>query len=189
MLNVTAEAVAKIKSVIEAEKRAEVPAVRVSADEIGASYRYRLEFVEKGDRKDDDACLDADGVQVLIDAESGPRLEGATLEYVDDVSGSGFRFDNPNRPKLLENPLAARVQKFLDEQVNPSVASHGGFVTLFDVQDTRVFLQMGGGCQGCGQADVTLRQGIETMLRQEIPEITEILDSTDHAAGANPYYR
>ena len=84
--------------------------------------------------------------------------------------------------------LKDRVQGVLDREVNPSVASHGGVVRLLDVRDNQVYLQMGGGCQGCGQADVTLKQGVEVAIRAEVPEVGEILDTTDHAAGNNPYY-
>jgi Fe-S cluster biogenesis protein NfuA len=81
-----------------------------------------------------------------------------------------------------------RVQQVLDTRINPAVASHGGHVELIGVQGNSVFLQLGGGCQGCGQADVTLKQGIEVEIRAAVPEVGEILDTTDHAAGRNPYY-
>jgi Fe/S biogenesis protein NfuA len=84
--------------------------------------------------------------------------------------------------------LKSRVQELIDTMINPAVASHGGFVELIDVQDNRVYLQMGGGCQGCGAADITLKSGIERLIKEEIPEVTEVLDTTDHASGANPYY-
>jgi len=87
-----------------------------------------------------------------------------------------------------EDEIRARVEHLLETQINPAVASHGGWVELLGVQANNVFLQLGGGCQGCGMADVTLKQGIETLLRQEIPELGEVLDQTDHAAGRNPYY-
>ena len=87
-----------------------------------------------------------------------------------------------------EDEIRVRVQQLLDSQINPAVGSHGGWVELLGVQGNNVFLQLGGGCQGCGMADVTLKQGIETLLRQEIPELGEVLDQTDHAAGRNPYY-
>jgi Fe/S biogenesis protein NfuA len=127
-------------------------------------------------------------VRFLVAPDSVARLRGATLDYVEGLSESGFKFENPNHPALLDKPLAARVQQALDEHVNPGVASHGGHVSLADVQDERVFLRFGGGCQGCGMADVTLKQGVEQILRREVPEIGEILDITDHAAGDNPYY-
>ncbi len=84
--------------------------------------------------------------------------------------------------------LKTRVQELIDSMINPAVAGHGGFVELVDVQDNRVYLQMGGGCQGCGAADVTLKQGIERLIKEEIPEVAEVLDATDHSAGTNPYY-
>lgn len=87
-----------------------------------------------------------------------------------------------------EDEIRARVEHLLETQINPAVGSHGGWVELLGVQGNNVFLQLGGGCQGCGMADVTLKQGIETLLREEIPELGDVLDQTDHAAGRNPYY-
>jgi Fe/S biogenesis protein NfuA len=88
----------------------------------------------------------------------------------------------------MSEELKSRVQELIDTMINPAVAGHGGFVELIDVQDNKVYLAMGGGCQGCGAADITLRSGIERLIKEEIPEVEEILDTTDHAAGANPYY-
>src|SRR5206468_11082255 len=89
---------------------------------------------------------------------------------------------------VMSYDLKTRVQELLDSTINAAVAGHGGFVELVDVQDNRVYLQMGGGCQGCGAADITLKQGIERLIKEEIPEIAEVLDATDHSAGSNPYY-
>ena len=87
----------------------------------------------------------------------------------------------------MNEELKTRVQELIDTMINPAVAGHGGFVELIDVQDNRVYLQMGGGCQGCGAADITLKSGIERLIKEEIPEIAEVLDTTDHASGQNPY--
>jgi Fe/S biogenesis protein NfuA len=84
--------------------------------------------------------------------------------------------------------LMAKVQELIDSTINPAVAGHGGWVQLLDVKDNKVYIQLGGGCQGCGMADVTLKAGIERLIKEEIPEVEEVLDTTDHAAGANPYY-
>jgi Fe/S biogenesis protein NfuA len=84
--------------------------------------------------------------------------------------------------------LKSRVQELIDTTINPAVAGHGGYVELIDVQDNRVYLQMGGGCQGCGAADITLKSGIERLIKEELPEVTEVLDTTDHSSGTNPYY-
>jgi len=81
------------------------------------------------------------------------------------------------------------VQEVLDRQINPGVASHGGFVDLLDVRDGAAYVQLGGGCQGCAQVDVTLRQGIEVAIKAAVPEVTRVVDSTDHAAGTNPYFQ
>ena len=164
-------------------------ALRVSVRERGASFRYALEVVEGSARGEDDAVFEAAGIPFYVDGASLPLLRGATLQYVEELSGGGFRFENPNRPRLLEVPLAGAVQRVLDEEVNPGVAAHGGRVTLVDVLDGgRVVVEFGGGCQGCGMADLTLREGVTATLRRALPEITEVLDATDHAAGETPYY-
>ncbi len=187
IFHVTDAAQQRIRAVRESEK-ADDAALRVRAHEDGASFRYELGFVQREARDDDDQSIEFGDITVLIDPESLPRLTGATLEFVDDLDGTGFKIQNPNRPSLLENPIAARVQRVIDESINPSVASHGGRVSLMDVRDTRIFVQLSGGCQGCGMADVTLKQGIEETILREVPEVTEVLDVTDHGAGSNPYY-
>lgn len=108
--------------------------------------------------------------------------------------GSAIRaFLNPV-PELADGDrippehVRTKVQQVLDEMINPGVASHGGFVELLDVQDDNVFIRMGGGCQGCGAADVTLKMGIERLIREQVPQVREIFDTTDHASGMNPYY-
>ena len=88
----------------------------------------------------------------------------------------------------MNDDLATKVQELIDSTINPAVAGHGGFVQLIDVKDNRVYLQLGGGCQGCGAADITLKAGIERLINEELPEIEEVLDTTDHASGENPYY-
>ena len=88
----------------------------------------------------------------------------------------------------MSEELKTRVQDLIDNMINPAGAGHGGFVELLDVKENKVYLQMGGGCQGCGAADVTLKSGIERLIKEEIPEIDEVLDATDHDAGSNPYY-
>ncbi len=88
-----------------------------------------------------------------------------------------------------EAEIRQRVQELLDREVNPALWMHGGWVELIDVRKNSIFLRLGGGCQGCGAADMTLKQGIEKSIREMIPEVGEILDTTDHAAGRNPYYQ
>ena len=90
---------------------------------------------------------------------------------------------------LDDQTIRDKVQKILDEMINPAVAGHGGFVELLDVKENVVYLMLGGGCQGCGMVNVTLKQGIEATLRDEIPQIAGVVDQTDHAGGNNPYYQ
>jgi len=88
-----------------------------------------------------------------------------------------------------ESDIRKRVQDLLDREINPALGMHGGWAELIDVRQNSVYLRLGGGCQGCGSANVTLKQGIERSIRQLVPEVGEILDTTDHAAGRNPYYQ
>lgn len=90
--------------------------------------------------------------------------------------------------QLPAEEVRRRVQQVLDGIINPAVASHGGVVSLLEVTNNTVFLEFGGGCQGCGMVSVTLKYGVERTIRDEVPEVGEILDTTDHAAGRNPYY-
>ncbi len=87
-----------------------------------------------------------------------------------------------------DDALYDKVLDIFEQRINPMVAGHGGHVDLIDVQDGVVMLRLGGGCQGCGMADVTLRQGIETTLQQLVPEVQGVMDVTDHSSGANPYF-
>jgi len=152
-----------------------------------SGFQYKLGFVEAGERAPTDTRIDAGGFDLLIDAESVPNLEGASVDYVEGPHQSGFKIDNPN--PLWSDAAALAVQRVLDAEINPAVASHGGFVTLLDVRDGVVYIALGGGCQGCGMVDVTLKQGIEVRIREAVPEIREIVDTTDHAGGTNPFYQ
>jgi Fe/S biogenesis protein NfuA len=133
-----------------------------------------------------------DGIPVVVDPESARILEGTRVDWVDTLQESGFKFHNPNIQPLgsepLTGPLAERVQRVLTERINPSVAMHGGAVSLVDIRDNIVYLQMSGGCQGCGMASVTLTQGVKQVLHDMVPEIVDVQDVTDHASGTDPYF-
>ena len=120
------------------------------------------------------------------------RLVGAVIRSTLATGAPAVAAAPPTRPaggEVDDDALYEQVAKLFDEQVNPMVARHGGHVELIDVQDAVVMLRMGGGCQGCGMADVTLRQGIEGMLARFIHAVRGIVDITDHATGANPYFQ
>jgi Fe-S cluster biogenesis protein NfuA len=105
---------------------------------------------------------------------------------------SGFALSEEqveDRMMLMGRGTKEKIQYLLSHKINPGVAAHAGFVELIDVKDNNLYIRLGGGCQGCGAADFTLRQGIEAIIRKEVPEILQVFDITDHAAGMNPYYR
>lgn len=187
MMTVTDSAKQKIRGLLEAEGR-QGSAVRIAIAGRGpGGFQYDLRFVGGEERDAEDVVVDAGGFQVFIDAKSAPNLDGATLDFVDGVTQSGFKIDNPN--SVWTDPKAKAVQQVIDTQINPGVGMHGGFITLLDVKDDIAYIALGGGCQGCGMADVTLKQGIEVIIKQAVPEIHQVVDTTDHAGGTNPYYQ
>ncbi|MGH7541704.1 MAG: iron-sulfur cluster assembly accessory protein, partial [Gemmatimonadota bacterium] len=153
---------------------------------------YEMALVEPHERTANDATFDGGGFPVVVDPESAKILDGTTIDWVENLRGSGFQFENPNLKPLgsapLEGPLVERVRRVIDERINPGVASHGGAVSLVDIRENVVYVRMRGGCQGCGMASVTLTQGIKQMIMDAVPEIVSVQDVTDHQAGANPYY-
>jgi Fe/S biogenesis protein NfuA len=155
--------------------------------------RYEISIIEPDDRSDDDVVFGGYDFDVVMEPESAKLLDGASIDWIETLNESGFKVENPNLApigsKPLEGPMADRVRQAIDQFVNPGVAQHGGHVTLVEVRDNIVYVQMGGGCQGCGMASVTLSQGIERILRDHVPEIEGIQDVTDHGDGQNPYFQ
>lgn len=162
----------------------------------GAEYAYDLAFESIADAADGDSVVTVEGLPVIVPADSVENLRGATLDLPANAAQGGLVIRNPNRPDPLagveldlHGDLADKVRQLLDQAVNPMLASHGGYAELVGVEETKVFLSMGGGCQGCAVSAMTLREGIEKQIRAAIPEVTDIVDVTDHDAGENPYYR
>jgi Fe/S biogenesis protein NfuA len=145
--------------------------------------------------KTDSQLLERHGdLAVIIPKGDVEKLRGASLELTDQ----GLSMNNPNNPAPppmaapkgdLSGPLADRVQQVLVDQVNPAIAAHGGGAELVSVDADTAYLRLFGGCQGCGMAQVTLKQGIERILIEAIPELVSVVDVTDHASGDNPYYQ
>jgi len=158
----------------------------------GLEFAYELTFVPASAAGDGDAVARYGNLPVIIPEQNIEELRGACL----DVNQTGLAIDNPNTPSPpietgdteLSGTISARVSAVLEQQINPSIATHGGWAELAEVDGDTVFLRLGGGCQGCGMARVTLREGIETALRRAIPDIGTVVDVTDHTSGADPYY-
>ena len=189
MLKITEAAEEKIASLIAANDQA-IAGLRVGA-QARSPFKtdYRLAFMAAEQVQPDFTKATFNGFDVYMDAESTPLLEEAIIDYVEGMAGSGFKIDNPNQlPDEYKGTVAEKVMAVIDEQVNPSVAGHGGHVTLMDVKDNVVYVELGGGCQGCGMAKVTLKEGIEKAIKEAIHEIAEVRDVTDHGMGDSPYY-
>jgi len=178
----------KLIEVLDEKQLRGQAAVRLAVQGRGPNgLEYAMALEPEGQPDPTDTVVDVGDFQVFVDAESAPQIQGATVDYVEDLMGGGFQIHNPN--PLWSDPLAQGIQELIDTRINPSVRMHGGHVTLIDVKDNLVYVRLGGGCQGCGMVDVTLRQGIEALIKQHFPQIEAVVDTTDHRGGTNPYYQ
>jgi Fe/S biogenesis protein NfuA len=150
-------------------------------------FQYAVRFVPEDDQVAGDEAVQFDNFKVLIDPETAPKIKDSTLDYQEDEFQRGFLIDNPN--PVWEDSTAQAVQELLDTKINPGLASHGGFVALLDYKDDTAFIGFGGGCQGCGLVDVTLKQGVEVTIREALPQVKKVVDTTDHTTGTNPFYK
>ena len=190
MVNITEIALQKLNELMQNTDQP-VQGIRIIAEAVSPlKAEYSLAFVQTGEEQADDEIVSFESFNIYIDPDSIQLVEGATLNYIENAMGGGFVVENQPRPMpKLEGPVADKLQKLLSDQINPALAMHGGFVQLIEVKDDKAYIELGGGCRGCGMVDVTLKQGIEKLIKQNIPEISEIYDTTDHASGTNPYYQ
>jgi Fe/S biogenesis protein NfuA len=163
----------------------------------GVEYTYDLTFdpVTAADRTAGDVVESQGELPVIVPAESIDALTGATIDLPTASGQQGLVLRNPNRPDPLggahielSGTVDEKVQQLLDGQINPALAAHGGFAALDRVEGEKVFVTMGGGCQGCAVSAMTLREGIARSIKESIPEVAEVVDVTDHELGENPYY-
>jgi Fe/S biogenesis protein NfuA len=167
-------------------------------------FVYDLFFQAAADADDKDQVHTEGDITVVVPGASADRLRGARLEWSEEGDG-GLVLVNPNSPTIEEaspgvppeilaqgitSHLALRVAAVLEQSVNPSIASHGGRADLIGLDETdgTAYLRLSGGCQGCAMSQMTLKQGIETTLLEEVPELTRVIDVTDHGGGENPFY-
>lgn len=192
---VTPEATARILELREAEDEPAGLALRVEiTGTSGVEYAYDLTFDPLAEAGEDDAVYQQGELPVVVPVGSIEQLTGATLD-IPAGGGPGLVLRNPNRPDPLSGKhleltgsIAEQVQQLLEQQINPGLAAHGGFAELKGVEGTVVYVTMGGGCQGCAVSAMTLRDGIARSIQESIPEVTEVIDTTDHTAGENPFY-
>lgn len=203
VLTLTLEARSVVQEALEQEAGPERLALWLEVRGVqGRAFSYDLYFQALADAAEGDVVQHHDDLPVVVPHDSVERLRGARLEWSDEGEG-GLVLVNPNTPPPQEEgvpqevlaagltgPLASRVMDVLEQYVNPSIAAHGGRADLVAVDEGGgvAYLQLSGGCQGCAMSRMTLTQGIERALHEEVPELAKVVDVTDHAGGVDPYY-
>ncbi|HEY3943371.1 MAG TPA: NifU family protein [Acidimicrobiales bacterium] len=204
-VSLDAEACQTVRRALEAQGDAAGVALWVEVSGVqGETYTYDLYFADRARAAAEDSVSSHGDLVVVVPAASVRRLSGARLECGDGGDG-GLVLVNPNRPtagELLgefasgpsgsgpDSDLAVRVRRVLEKSVNPSIAGHGGRADLvgLDEADGVAYLRLSGGCQGCALSRTTLTEGIAVTLREEVAELSRVVDVTDHRSGDNPYY-
>ncbi|MDF1596530.1 MAG: NifU family protein [Acidimicrobiia bacterium] len=200
ILSITEDALRMIQQIRDAEPGDDEFALFIEVTGMQATqFNYELSFVPVVDAQPTDLVERIDDLALIVRQADADKLRGATINLGDDPMNPGLAIDNPNNPvsptmpsadkAQLSGPLVEQVQHVLEHEVNPAIASHGGAARLISVEDDTVYLELMGGCQGCGMATVTLKHGIERIITEAIPEIAKVVDVTDHAGGSNPYYQ
>ncbi len=198
VLDITPAASEKIAELIRTRGK-EGLAVRVGIRGTlpGGGYQTEFKFQERSNATPEDIVQPAGEFDFLFAPDVADKVKGCRVDYDDQRYAAGFNIEYPPAPfgpptdrvrSDWSEPLAIQVQQVINDYINPGVAGHGGWVLLTDVKNTSVYVEMGGGCQGCGLSAVTLRQGIERAIMDAVPEVTEVVDITEHGEGENPYY-
>jgi Fe/S biogenesis protein NfuA len=192
MITLTDKALEVVRGYLD-KSEGEFTALRIGvAGGSPVSPDFELTLVGTDDITESEREVAVGDMTIVVQEEFVERLEGATVDFVQRVNESGFEVKlaatEPAPAPVLEGPLAERVKSVLDSEINPAISSHGGTITLVGVEGTEIYLEMGGGCQGCAMSRMTLRQGVERMVRQAVPEVTVIHDVTDHESGENPFF-
>jgi Fe/S biogenesis protein NfuA len=198
ILAVTDEARAKILGFREQAPTPERQAMWVEVTGIsGGEWTYNMSLRPVDEAGPDDTVEDHGELTVVVPAQDVDKLRGATVEWSGDLFAGGLKLTGVSSPSPavggrapadLSGDVAQRVIQVLEQQVNPAIAAHGGRADLVAVEEGAAYLRLSGGCQGCGMATVTLGQGIEVAIKDNVPEVRQVIDVTDHAAGTNPYF-
>jgi Fe/S biogenesis protein NfuA len=166
--------------------------IRIFITQPGTQYAETcIAYCKPGEEKPEDTVVALKSFTAYIDAFSEAFLDDAVVDYATDRMGGQLTIKAPNAKVPMVNadsPINERISYYLQTEINPGLAGHGGEVSLIEVIDDVAILKFGGGCQGCGQADVTLKEGIEKTLLERIPELKGVRDVTDHSIKENAYY-
>jgi Fe/S biogenesis protein NfuA len=196
VLVIAEAALGKVIDVRDAEENPEGLCLRVGITGVsGVDYTYDLAFEPIAELEGEHRIYTQRDLTIAVPVDSIDKLLGAVLDLPSSPGQGGLVIRNPNRPNPLAGAnleltgdIAEKVQTLLAEAINPGLAAHGGYASLVGVDDSRVFLTMGGGCQGCSLSAQTMVQGIQSAIKEAIPEVTDVIDATDHTAGENPFY-
>jgi len=191
MINITESAQRYFQRLLQSQG-GDAVGIRLSAVNPGTPRAdARLEFCENGDLLGDEWAVECTGFTLYVDAPSAPFLDSANIDFAENATGGQLTIKAPrikgDAPQG-DASLVERVQWLIESEINPQLASHKGRVALDSIDaDGVVYLRFGGGCHGCGMADVTLKQGIEKSMMAKFPEVTAVRDATDHSTGSAPY--
>ncbi len=155
----------------------------------GTNCNYELDVMALSTMTEDVFRVEQDGFVMWCDKISARYLNEITIDFVEEDGRAGFRFESEALQNGWQDARATKLEALIESEINPGLAAHGGYVRLLELIEHTAFVVMGGGCQGCGMAAVTLQQGVKQRVREALPSIEHIIDTTDHAAGLNPYYQ
>jgi Fe/S biogenesis protein NfuA len=185
MITITDNARSKLIEIMQA-KNQHGSALRLRITGRGnEEFNYDMRFVDPTSCTDGDAVIEFGELRVLIDEETGQHIAGTVIDFR-GLTGGGLSIDNPN--PVWEDATAAAVAQVIAKQINPGVKAHGGRIDLVDVRENVAYITMNGGCQGCGVASMTLKMGVERQIREGVPQIQSVIDTTDHTQGKKPFF-
>lgn len=194
IIEITPEAHAQLVTLRDEEPEKERLGLRLEVLVVpGEDFRYDLSFEIVTQAAFTDEVRTIDGLKIIVPAASKEHIQGATLDYSER---QGLIIRNPNKPPapvidglVNDDEMAASIEAVISTDVNPALAAHGGFVTFVGHDGEGIaYLTMGGGCHGCSMSKMTMLEGVQTTLVEQVPGVIKVRDITDHATGANPYY-
>ena len=160
--------------------------VRLTVTREAGEFKYKFDYVAPGKIDPNDFVLPCGDYTFFINWESEALIRGSTIDYASTGLAQAWVIDNPN--PAWDTELAREIAKVFNETINPGLAEHGGQIKLVGLKENIVYVEMSGGCQGCAMADKTLHHGVIRILSEKFPQITGLVDVTDHSAGTNPFF-
>ena len=192
MIEISVKAQSYLKDLLSQQEDDDV-GIRVFVSDPGTpSAEACIAYCRPGEEEEGDIPVDYDGFRAWFEARSEPFLQDAEVDYQEDTMGGQLTIKAPNSrvPNIKpDSPIEDKVNYSLQSEINPGLAAHGGMVSLIEITEEKsAVLQFGGGCQGCAAVDVTLKNSVEATLMERVPELSGVLDLTDHSNNENAYF-